>query len=67
MEAWNPDALTAAFSRVTKKLRCIEVRFHDLRHAVATTLLSEGTDLAVVAGRLGHSTPQMTMRVLPVL
>ncbi len=30
------------------------VRLHDLRHFVATTLLASGTDLATVAGRLGH-------------
>lgn len=32
------------------------VRLHDLRHAHATTLLSEGFDVRTVAGRLGHST-----------
>jgi integrase len=30
------------------------VRLHDVRHFVATTLLTSGVDLATVAGRLGH-------------
>lgn len=38
-------------------------RLHDLRHWSATFALSEGYDLAVVAGRLGHSDPSTTLRV----
>lgn len=38
-------------------------RLHDLRHWSATYALSEGYDLAVVAGRLGHSDPSTTLRV----
>ncbi len=30
------------------------MRLHDVRHFVATTLLTSGVDLATVAGRLGH-------------
>lgn len=30
------------------------VRFHDVRHYVATALITSGVDLAHVAGRLGH-------------
>jgi integrase len=38
-------------------------RLHDLRHWSATFALSEGYDLATVAGRLGHSDPSTTLRV----
>jgi integrase len=31
------------------------VRFHDLRHSAATTLLSAGVPLAVISEWLGHS------------
>jgi integrase len=59
----NPDVITTKFARLTEKAGCPEVRFHDLRHAVATTLLAEGTDVATVAMRLGHASPVTTMRV----
>jgi len=59
----NPDVVTTKFARLTEKAGCPQVRFHDLRHAVATTLLAEGTDVATVAMRLGHASPVTTMRV----
>ena len=59
----NPDVVTTKFARLTEKAGCPEVRFRDLRHAVATTLLAEGTDVATVATRLGHASPVTTMRV----
>ena len=55
--------ITTKFARLTEKAGCPQVRFHDLRHAVATTLLAEGTDVATVAMRLGHASPVTTMRV----
>jgi integrase len=61
--AANPEVLTSRFARLTKQVGCPQVRFHDLRHAVATTLLAQGYDLGVVAGRLGHSSPIVTLRV----
>lgn len=40
-----------------------KVRFHDLRHTVASLLLSKGASLRAVATRLGHANPTMTLRV----
>jgi integrase len=40
-----------------------DVRFHDLRHACATLLLSEGVPLKVVQEVLGHSSASVTMDV----
>jgi integrase len=59
----NPDVVTTKFARLTEKAGCPWVRFHDLRLAVATTLLAKGTDVATVAMRLGHASPVTTMRV----
>jgi integrase len=59
----NPDVVTTKFARLTEKAGCHSVRLHDLRHAVATTLLANGTDVATVATRLGHASPVTTMRV----
>lgn len=39
------------------------VRFHDLRHATATHLIANGTDVRTVAGRLRHASPTMTLDV----
>jgi integrase len=40
-----------------------DVRFHDLRHTVASILLSSGHSLRAVSQRLGHSNPALTLRV----
>ena len=39
------------------------VRLHDLRHLHATTLLLAGVPVHVVAARLGHADPAVTLRV----
>jgi integrase len=39
------------------------VRLHDLRHIHATTLLLSGVPVHVVAARLGHADPGITLRV----
>jgi integrase len=39
-----------------------DVRFHDLRHSFASTLVSAGLSLPIIGKLLGHSTPQMTHR-----
>jgi integrase len=38
-------------------------RLHDLRHLHATTLLLAGVPVHVVAARLGHADPSITLRV----
>jgi integrase len=58
-----PDTVTHRFSRLVLRAGVGPLRFHDLRHSVATALLDAGYDLAVVAGRLGHRDPTITLRV----
>jgi integrase len=38
-------------------------RLHDLRHLHATTLLLAGIPVHIVAARLGHADPAVTLRV----
>jgi integrase len=38
-------------------------RLHDLRHIQVTTLLLSGVPVHVVAARLGHADPAITLRV----
>lgn len=40
-----------------------EIRFHDLRHTVATMLLLLGIDPVIVANMLGHANPSTTQRL----
>jgi integrase len=39
------------------------MRLHDLRHVHATLLLKAGVPVHVVASRLGHADPAITLRV----
>jgi integrase len=54
---------------ITKKWRTLadaagqQGRFHDLRHNAATRLIDRGVPPQVVAARLGHFSPDFTMRV----
>jgi len=50
---WRPDLWTRRFAKLRDEAG-IKARLHDVRHFVATTLLTSGVDLATVAGRLGH-------------
>ncbi|WP_082841043.1 site-specific integrase [Gemmata sp. SH-PL17] len=54
---------TAANSEGGVKLIPEKVRFHDLRHSVASLLLSTGHSLKAVSQQLGHANPTMTLRV----
>jgi integrase len=45
------------------KLVLPPMRLHDLRHLHATLLLKAGVPVHVVAARLGHADPAITLRV----
>jgi integrase len=45
------------------KLIPAKLRFHDLRHTVASILLSQGQSVRAVSQRHGHSNPALTLRV----
>ena len=40
-----------------------EVNFHSLRHSCASTMINEGIPITEVAARLGHCSPQLTLRI----
>lgn len=40
-----------------------EVRIHDLRHTAASLMLARGLDVSLVADKLGHATPGVTLSV----
>ena len=60
---WRPDSTSRAFRVLCMQAGVSGVRLHDLRHYVATRLLSSGIDVRTVAGRLGHRNPATTLNV----
>jgi len=57
---FNPDYVSHLFKELLKKAGLPDVRFHDLRHSVATVLLAAKVDLKVVSELLGHSSVAIT-------
>jgi len=62
-KCWYPDSVSRSFARLCRKAGLKGVRLHDLRHYVATRLLSAGVDVRTVAGRLGHRNAATTLNV----
>jgi integrase len=61
-EPMQPRSLTHEFTRLVGRSKDIpRVRFHDLRHSHATTLLTAGVHPKVAQERLGHSTIAVTL------
>lgn len=67
-----PDTVTALMTKLINSHNksapgpghCLpHARLHDLRHLHATTLLLAGVPVHVVAARLGHADPSVTLRV----
>jgi integrase len=59
----SPDAVSRAFYRLARKIGRPGLRFHDLRHAYATTLLIAGVHPKIASEALGHSSVGFTMDV----
>jgi len=69
-EPVHPDTVSSLFSILIKRYNRAHpeaplprARLHDLRHIHATTLLLAGVPVHVVAARLGHADPSVTLRV----
>ena len=63
MSRGTPIPSRVAFRKSCRKVGLPGVRLHDLRHYVATRLLSAGVDVRTVAGRLGHRNAATTLNV----
>ena len=51
----RPEAVSRTFGKARDGAGVPRVRFHDLRHSAATTLLTQGVPLAVISEWLGHA------------
>ncbi len=67
----NPNTALERFKKLLKKAGLPDMRLHDLRHSIATILLSMGTHPKIVQELLGHNRIQETVdtysQVLPVI
>jgi integrase len=55
--------VTARWTRHRKRFDLDKVRVHDLRHFVATELLTAGIDVRTAANRLGHARTSTTLDI----
>jgi len=60
---WRPELVIRRWERLRRKTGVGAVRIHDLRHFVATELLSAGIDVRTVANRLGHARTSTTLDI----
>lgn len=52
------------FERINKDKKILkQIRFHDLRHTAATTLINKGANIHSISKRLGHSNIKTTMNI----
>ena len=57
----HPQRVTQWFERLVKNAGVRRIRFHDLRHTMATLALKSGVHPKVVQERLGHSSIAITL------
>lgn len=59
-----PDFVTKAFGVLTAKTEGVpRLKLHEMRHSHATILLRDGVPVHIVAKRLGHKDPSVTLNV----
>jgi integrase len=59
----TPNYVVTTFKSLLKKAELPNIRFHDLRHTAATTLLALGVNPKIVQEMLGHTEISMTMDI----
>jgi integrase len=59
----SPNAISAAWADFAKSIDMPAVTFHGLRHTHASQLIDQGVDIVTISKRLGHSKPDITLRI----
>ncbi len=60
---WRPDGVTHRWMDLRDRLGMPGLRLHDVRHFMATTMLTGGVPVSVVSGRLGHARAATALNV----
>lgn len=58
---WCPSAFSSAFVHVARRAKVDGFRLHDLRHAFATFILTNGAAVSETQALLGHSSARLTL------
>jgi integrase len=59
----RPTTVSADFAALAERIGMPEVTFHSLRHSHASQLIDANVDIVTISKRLGHSKPDITLRV----
>jgi integrase len=59
----DPDQISHNFYHLLKRNDLPHMRFHDLRHAVASAMLENGVRVDAVQHHLGHANPAVTLGI----
>ena len=60
---WRPNSVTKQFIAARRAANLSHFRLHDLRHFMATQMLTAGVPIATVAHRLSHARASTTLNV----
>ncbi len=55
------NVISRSFKPLLERAKLPPIRFHDLRHSYATTLLSSGADAKIIQAQLGHARIGVTL------
>jgi integrase len=59
----SPNNLSGDWRELRKAIEGPAVAFHALRHTHASMLIASGVDIVTISKRLGHASPDITLRV----
>jgi integrase len=59
----SPRAFSADWADVAAGIGMPDITFHALRHTHASQLIDAGVDVVTISKRLGHSNPNITLRI----
>jgi integrase len=61
-EPLHPYHYGTNWSAVAKTIGFPEITFHNLRHTHVSMLIDQGVDIVTISKRIGHATPEITLR-----
>ena len=59
----SPRAFSAEWGDVATSIGMPDVTFHALRHTHASQLIDRGVDVVTISRRLGHASPNITLKI----